>query len=249
MDPEICSESLNSYLSFFEKGNYDVDFSLSDLKTALQEAGFDGEYILEETQLAVNYLEYKGLLKNKYKNLSIANLHCVALCNLELPRDFKGKSPFSLVDSVLRGRRCEENLLPVRRLIVYLLISLRKLPRAQMPSLYGRIRWNVLENEVGKEITFSSFASMFTSLKHAESFCYSGCNVLVVEGPVFGYDLRDFSRYPEEYFILLEPDTSVRITGVSLSNGKKVIQSCVVNTDSALLSVAPFCPSSTKPKA
>jgi len=62
--------------------------------------------------------------------------------------------------------------------------------------------------------------------------------LLVLEGPVSGYDIREFSQFPTESEVLLEPETTIEISGTGRNDD--VIQCKVVPTDPILLSLAPY---------
>jgi len=153
--------------------------------------------------------------------------------------DLNQMSPYRLMNRVMKGTKSKESLMKVRGLILLLLRSLRKLPRVMLDTTYRGVRqtsdsWN--EGDIKVFWGFTSTSGDMSSTKDFSSGEHG--RLLVIEGPVFGYDLKEFSRYPTESEILLEPETVIEITG----KGKEdmVIQCKRIQMISPLLPVAPF---------
>ena len=80
----------------------------------------------------------------------------------------------------------------------------------------------------------------------ASSTFSSGDNghLVIIEGHIFGYDLKDFSQFPKEDEILLEPETIVEVVGID--EKKKTIQCRQKQMGLTLFTVAPLKPEKLK---
>jgi len=227
-----ANDSLNKMTPFFSK------VSGIDLEDALMMAGLNAEYILAQTRRIAQKAQQQGVLK-KY-DITFLDAQCIAMYTLDLPPAM-GMSPYVLINNTLCGPHSPENLIRIRGIIVLLLKSLRKLPRIEKSVVYRGIR---IEDEakwldLGKEMVFWSFTSTSTDMTITNSFSKGDSgHLLVIEGPVYGYDIRDFSQFPNESEILLEPELVVEISGKGKDN--VVIQCKAKRAEPVLVDIAPF---------
>ena len=204
-----------------------------DLRDSLLLADLDADYIMEKTARIIA----RGRVVKKYK-LDADEAMCISSYTLEVPAK-NGKSPYRLLNEVLSGRRDERSLIKIRPLLVLLLRSLRKLPPVEKNVLYRGIILDAKKDMVGDEAVFWGFTSASTSLTVTSSFSSgSSGRLLVIEGPVKGYDIKDFSEFPSEEEVLLEPELFVEIYGKE--KDKNVIQCRIKPSNSVLPNAAPF---------
>jgi len=80
-------------------------------------------------------------------------------------------------------------------------------------------------------MTFWGFTSTTTNMSITNAFS-KGKNgrLILLEGPVDGYDIHEFSQFPCESEILLEPELSVEICGVGKGNAviQCTLDSCIL---------------------
>ena len=237
-----ANQSLNRVAEFFARVPDPID-----LEDALLMAGLDSEYILARSTAIAQRAEKNGVLA-KY-DITFLEAQCIAMYTLDVPSEH-GLSPYMVINNTLCGPHTPPNLIKIRNLIVLLLRALRKLPRVEKNVLYRGIRKDEGgQLSIGNEIMFWGFTSTSTNMTITKSFSNGKKgHLLVIEGPVHGYDLSEFSQFPNESEILLEPEIVVEIFGKGSDDS--VIQCRTKPSDSVLVNVAPFTfsPRSTKAK-
>jgi len=99
---------------------------------------------------------------------------------------------------------------------------------------------------VGKEVVFWGFTSASGRMDSSDWFSNKEDGILfVIEGPILGYDLKDFSKFPKEDEILLEPENVLEITAAR----KDFFQCRWRYMSNVLTNLAPFRLSSKTEKA
>ena len=112
-------------------------------------------------------------------------------------------SPYRIINDKLWENSTQDQLINKKGYLRLLLRALRKLPITKPQTLYRGITLGGHEYKVGEEIVWKGFSSTSTNMKVAQNFLKIK-EAKRVEGTLFeirnvwGYDVRDFSRYTEE---------------------------------------------------
>ena len=212
-------------------------------KDAFERAGFGCTYEeLEEEELKKAIEKRGGVPINSEKILSDTEALTIFSYTIERGGDSR---PYRVVNTALAERNAKS--LNVYPYIFHLLNALRRLPQYQNNgTLYRGIdgeRLNFETHQVGNVLTWPAFTSTTYAKKKAYSFVQlkdkSGKDkidkkiVFEITGPVRGYSVSDFSMYPSECEVLLEPENKFEITSIApdpQNPGVTIISAKVIET-------------------
>ena len=140
------------------------------------------------------------------------------------------ESVYTLINTSASTGRSKKGLELSRKLIFLLLSGLRKLPRFK-PSV-GKMFYRGLKVKVptieeeakaigwnqhytnGQTVTWWGFTSTATNMEVTKNFISKAAQstLFIIGGAdLWGYDIKAFSRYPEETEVLLEPEAKVKV--------------------------------------
>ena len=193
-------------------------------KEAFERAGFGCTYEQLKEQL-------KKVTINKEKKLSDTN----ALTVFSYTMDDGGElQPYYVVNKALAERNA--NSLKVYPYIFHLLYALRKLPLYRGGKLYRGIDGELSSDkyEVEKTLIWPTFTSATYSKEKAYEFVMSDENinkkvVFEINGPVRGYSISDYSMFPDECEVLLEPETKFKV--MSIGEDPKNAKITIISVD------------------
>ena len=217
---------LNSFASFFAAAP-SIPF-----RQALLQAGANADFIISHAQIVVNRAESNGRLAEL--GLSREEAMCIAGYSIEVPG---GASMYSVLNRALRNTRNESSLECIRPLFVMFLKCLRKLPLVEVNELYRGVDGKIAVNS-GSSTVWWAFTSTSTDADVMNAFAEQhGNNLIVLNGPCKGYDLRELSEYPHENELLLEPETHLKVNSV-VRIGKGACAMCeIVPSEPVLLQI------------
>lgn len=214
-------ESMDIFIDFFARTRIPYDFNILDLYEALLITGVDADFVFREADRMVQSAEDIGAV-TKYR-LNKCEAMCIAIIAMEVPKE-RGKSPYKVINEILCDELHDEmSLIKVRRLIILILRSLRKLPKVTKNVVYRGLsledKNKILElSSNGVEMLFKGFTSVSTNKRMMTNTFSSSSeatenktSLLVMEGPVTGYKISEFSMYPAESEIILIPETFFKI--------------------------------------
>ena len=184
------------------------------------------------------YKELEELLRaktktiNREKRLSDTDALTVFSYTVEAGKELR---PYRVVNKALAERSTSS--LKVFPYIFHLLHALRKLPLYRgCGTLYRGIDGVLLNNDthkVGNVLTWPAFTSTTYSKGKAYGFVMSECVekkvVFEITGSVRGYSISDYSMYPDECEVLLEPENKFEITKIEEDPSNPMVTIIAVN--------------------
>lgn len=199
------------------------------ISMALREAGLDkvkAEYAETLCMRAATAAENEGRLE---AGITKDDAAAIALYTYDFgPGDFES-NPYRILNTALASNNSND-LKRVRGLIFIVTRALRKLPICENITLYRGIRDNVDRDmyKVGHTIVFHGFSSATTDMNVVKEFLASSSEgkgaapsssgTLFVLEDTWGYDIQQYSLYPNEREILIEPERHFRVQSVIESN-------------------------------
>ena len=195
--------SLNTMESIFS----DVP-SRIDLREALECAGVDADYVMEQASCAVDRAKRNGVLKKL--NLSEKDAMVIAAYTAEgYPQMYR------VLNRILRETRDRTSLNRIKKLLILFLRILRKLPLAEKSRVYRGIPVKLGPSYKNDSIVpWGAFTSTTWDKGASKFFAQKSGIIFEIEGPCKGYDLSELSVYTGESELLLEPETRIKITAV-----------------------------------
>jgi len=234
MQEDFCEDnlSLNNMVPFFASCT-----ETGSLYELLKNAGVCVDEVLRKAQIVATRAAKQGVLEKL--NIEFEDALCIAAFTIE-PETNKQAAMYNVINQALRKRRSEKNLSPVKNLIVHFLRCLRKLPRVTKNVVYRGIDKNIESRmSIGSTATWWGFTSTSWDMGVTSTFIKENGSLLVLDGPLDGYDITLLSEFPNESELLLEPETHFKIIS-KVNMGRMCVQCKIDTSEPVLLSLAPY---------
>ena len=206
-------------------GLYSEDYREQPIHKILTQTGLDkgrAEKIMNECKAASRRAELEGKAPSR---LTKKDMESIAFYTLYLEsRDFE-YSPYRLLNKALASDNAED-LQEARDLLFNVMTALRKLPRHEGDLLYRGIRGSVDKSvyKPGAVVMWHGLLSVSTNINAVKSLLASSGELDVSHGTLFiieggwGYNVQQYSLYPEEEEILIEPERQFTVNSVIKSD-------------------------------
>jgi len=226
-------------LNVFERRIRELIPSSIRLYDALSRAGVNVDYTMNHARSILCRIKSQGLV-SKYR-LTDDEAMCIAAYTIEV---HSGQSMYTVLNRVLRSPRSESSLIPIAPLLVLFLRSLRKLPLVEKTDLYRAIDVTLTMNK-GPSMWWA-FTSTTWNMDVTNTFVGShGGSLLIIKGNCKGYDVSEFSEFPAEKELLIEPETRFNVSSLVRLGGGLVVQCDISPSQPVLLNLAPYNHSSS----
>lgn len=210
------------------------------LLDAFKRAGFGCTYEAVEKELQLAATKRKVPI-NSLRRLSDEEAFAIFSYTIEGGSDSR---PYCVVNKALTERNAQSHR--VYPYVFYLLSALRKLSLYRSSrTLYRAVNGEQLNEDtyrVGSILTWPSFMPVSFDKNRAYEFVCKSNEidkkvVFVITGEFKGYNISDYTLYPEECEILLEPESKFQITsiGPDLSNPSITIISMTIIETSLII--------------
>lgn len=202
---------------------YPKDYKRPTMEEALINAGLNENQALLASKSCYNIaheLERKGELP---KGLTVDDAAAITLYTFDFRSNNYSINPYSIINSALLSNNIE-GIRKAKDIIYLVMVALRKLPIVSGILLHRGIRTDVSGNAggfngtntppnyaKGSIITWGGMSSTTPDMEASKAFLARGSISGKASGTVFiiedgwGYDIMQYSMFPEESEILLEP--------------------------------------------
>ena len=203
MGVSLTTSEIDETISWIESV-FTTDFVPLSLAEAVTRGGFENGKEITESSLS---LSSKAFPENPLKKEMMSFLFCYMYDTRDAAEGVESESPFRVINRVLFDFG-PTNIQRLSPFLWGLLVALRSLRRVKFECLYRRFtkryKW-----KQGDARVLRCFLSMSLKKDIGRQFFLDAdgkeCGTLMQGENLFGYDVSEFSRHPEEEEVILEP--------------------------------------------